>query len=465
MNEHAEIITEPSIGQLDHLKYLTESAGKQNVPYMVFETFLSKINVEMIEKTLSFMVKRHESLRTIFPVIDGEIKQVILPYEEETYKLEQFEIQSEKDFLPTRTMLYQNASQSFSNLDQGPHVKFILIKNADNYFFSFLINHIFCDAWSLRVIEQELFAIYTSYVKGEEPKLPPLKLQLKDYCFRQNAYLHQHKDQLSEFWANKLKGFNQTLRIEDFYRSYSKRNQKALQPEKKIETEQELTAVLNQEKTMVFSSTFVQQNYLKIKTLAQRKHCTVSAIVYASFYALIFLYSKKSRVLLAALVADRGKLENRQLIGCLLGGTYLPMNVTEEISLDELIDQAFPNLLEGIQQVIYCHSFLGITGSVLRTSSDMYTNYIPVDGPLNPQESQKFSKEHRVDEGIYYAINCMVYEYSNGLAVNWRYNTGVFAKELMEDLVKCHETIMDSIIKNDKLTLKEIRAHLQLEEL
>ncbi|WP_367865327.1 condensation domain-containing protein [Pedobacter sp. WC2423] len=466
MDQVSEIIAESSIGQKEYVKYVTKSANEKNKCYMSFEADLSEVNIEIIEKSLAFMVKRHESLRTTFSVINGEIKQVIKSYDKDIFKLNCFELHNEKDFLYTLKDIYEKADSILSNLDQGPLVRFFLLKkNQSDYFFSFLIHHIICDAWSLRLIEQELFEIYTSYLKGEEPKLVPLKFQLKDYCNHQNLHLNENKMQLGNFWINRLKGFKNILKIEDLYKSYAIRHYDLLQAEAagKFNTAEVLTEVLNKEESAMFFSKIVDHNFFGIKELAEQKHYSVSAILYTSFYLLIFIYARKKNILLAALIADRGKQENKYLIGCLLGGTYLPINIQEESIIDDLIEKVFSILLEGVQNVVYSHDFLGINEAELRVNCDMYVNYISSDEPLNIDESQLNSKEHKPDEGIHYAMNCLLNEYSDGVTIRWRYNKSLFAKELIEDMVECHEGIIDCLLKNDNCTLRDIASILKLE--
>ena len=66
MDKNSIIITAPSIGQADQIKYLTESAGPNHIAYMAFEVNLEAANIDMIERTLLYMLKRHESFCELY---------------------------------------------------------------------------------------------------------------------------------------------------------------------------------------------------------------------------------------------------------------------------------------------------------------------------------------------------------------------------------------------------------------
>jgi|GEM_PF-2392370 len=462
MHQSFQIIVESSIAQKEYVKYITQSKS-QNKCYMAMEVNLFNVNVETIEKSLAFFVKRHESLRTIFSVTNEEVNQVILPYDNDLFKLNSIELCSKDEFMNKLKEIYDKSNEILLNLEKGPLVKFYLVKRDQyNFIFIFLIHHIICDAWSMRLIEKELLEIYTSYLKGEEPQLVPLKFQLKDYCIEQNITLNERRNNLGVFWTNKLHGFKKKLDLKNFYRTYAIRHYNLVQEEEvcKYNTIELLTEVLNKDDSAFFLSNIIDSDFIRIDKLAQQKNCSISIILYTSLYILVYIYGRKKEVLLAALIADRGSQENKNLIGCLLGGTYLPIKLREECLIDELIEEVFLLLSEAVQNVIFSHDFIGLEGMELRTSCDIYVNYISDDISLNSDEVQPSKQGHKQDEGIYYAMNCLVNEYKDGMIIKWRYNKSLFAEELIEDIINCHKSIIDFLTNNNQFTLKELASIL-----
>jgi hypothetical protein len=289
-----------------------------------------------------------------------------------------------------------------------------------------------------------------------------LKFQLKDYCYKQNNYFNKHKAQLKAFWVENLKGFDRLIDINFFYKSLEIRNQeKSLTFDKPdFHTARELDEILDREETAVFSTVIVNLTFTEIKALAHSKYLSINAILYTSFYLLIHNYAKKTKILLAALIADRANLDNKDIIGCLLGGTYLPISIEEGYVINHLIEEVYSIISTGVQNVIFSHNSLELDME-LRTSCDMYLNYISLDEPFPHDELEQLKNEHQPEQGIYYALNCVVNEFSNGISIKWKYNKTLFTSLLIEDMVDCHERILNYIILNTSSTVKDLGAFIK----
>jgi cellulose synthase/poly-beta-1,6-N-acetylglucosamine synthase-like glycosyltransferase len=451
----AERIAEPFIGQVEYLKYLAESEGALKNAHVLIELAHRAIDRLALEKAVSFFVRRHESLRTIFPLIDGQIRQVILPADKEFFGIRYVEQgEADHDLADLRKATYEQAGRALSDVRTGPLVKFIAIKErAGRTLFSILIHHVIYDVWSGKIIESELIAFYTAYLEGREPQIAPLPLQLKDYCERQNVYFADNKERIRSFWKNKLRGFDELFEVKSYYRSYGDRYNDPQYIEKavKIDTPKVLLEILDRTDGAALSIRIGNARLSQIRKLAQRNGCSVSAVLYASFYLFIFRYTGKKKILLASLVADRKMPESRGLIGSLLGGCYLPRKLSESFSVDTLLRETFHDLMESVQNIIYSHKLLGIDEQELRMRCELYINYTFSIGQLRSGEQSW--KEHEDSFDVYYPIYAIVREYSNDLSICWRYNTVLYTKELIEDMAACHEEIIDNLTIGEKLLI------------
>jgi hypothetical protein len=69
------------------------------------------------------------------------------------------------------------------------------------------IHHIVADGWSLQILFSELGLCYDACIAGKELKLPPLRIQYKDYAAWINAHLRPDKIQVHRsFWQEQLAG-------------------------------------------------------------------------------------------------------------------------------------------------------------------------------------------------------------------------------------------------------------------
>jgi non-ribosomal peptide synthetase component F len=219
----------------------------------------------------------------------------------------------------------------------------------------------------------------------------------------------------------------------------------------------ELSALLQQQGSAMYTSLIDTTQFIRLKELARASYCSVSAIAYASFYIFFYLYPRKARLLFAILMADRDTREKQSIIGSLLGAIYLPATVSGEKTITALVKETFLQLLEASQHTIYDHETIQLDGRALWLNCDLYLNYMTVNKEM--LATGFYRKDHTEDENIFYALNCMLIEYSDGLCINWRYNTGLFTKELIEDMAHCHESIVQYITSHPNCTVNEIKDH------
>jgi hypothetical protein len=457
MKQLQEITAEPFIGQVEYIKYLMNPPIDAEVPHLTVEAFLSDVDINALEQCVAFFVNRHESLRTVFPLENGEVKQVILPFTKDRYPINYLDLSDEQEeFFAFRNRFYKEQLSTIADLACGPMVRFYVFKLKEGgYVLSVLIHHLISDAWSLKVIRKDLREIYTAFAMGKAPGLPVLTFQLKDYCREQNRRLLDNREYLSTYWKSKAGPFDWILDIESYYRAYARRNNDPAyrQKELKFSSREEFGITLNRKDASTYSVTIGKERMIRVRELAQRNCCSVSTVIYTSFFLLIYAYTGKNKPLLASLMANRTTPQHRGLIGCLLGSIYLTHTMADDLQVDELLKTTFNDIVEGSRNMIFSHELLEMEGEEMRTNCDMYLNYIFMKEPL---DSINNLRVHILEKEICYAIDCMMYEYTNDLSIRWGYNTQLFTPELMEDLVKCHEDILDCITERQNATVKDV---------
>jgi Condensation domain len=458
------IVVDPSIGQIEYWKYLQGAPGGVLPSCNVIEIEVNDPDIEAMEKAVSFFIRRHESVRTIFPAIDGEVKQMVMPDDDERFRVEFFDIST---FRPPYTDIkiehLKRLASVFFNVQTGPLIKFILFKQASDFNFYVLIHHIICDDWSVNIIRTELITFYHSYTKKKVPDIPPLKAQLRDYCSRQNSWLRENREELKRSWKDKLADydtiFNTRLFNEKYFLRHNKRSLLAMSTESI--TIEELRAIYNDPTAILYAFTIPKARYDKIRKLAEVAQCSVAAIVYASLYILLYYYTGKKNLLFAALVADRFVPEHHFLIGCLLGATYFPREISAGLIVRDLIHDVLLDIAENCKNIIPSHDYLELDSIKYQLSCDLYINYIRRN---NETPSSMFSdrKHTEIPGGISYPFNFAIYEYNDGLGFDCKYNKQLFTNGLMEDFLKCYEDILDYMTTNYDKTIEGLLSSLEI---
>jgi amino acid adenylation domain-containing protein len=147
------------------------------------------VDAAALESALTIVAQRHESLRTTFEYLDGELRQIIHP-----------------DPLPLERT--QGEAAVPFDLRKGPLWRIRLVQIGEAaYRLDFTVHHIVWDAFSERVFVSELEHIYRCIRLGIAPDLRPLSIQSADITNWERQYLTSLAlDRQLDYWKRKLGG-------------------------------------------------------------------------------------------------------------------------------------------------------------------------------------------------------------------------------------------------------------------
>ncbi|HYO54320.1 condensation domain-containing protein, partial [Archangium sp.] len=159
-----------------------------------------------LARSLEEMVRRHEVLRTTFPLVDGEWVQRIhatLPVELPVVDLTHLpEASREAEAL-------RQANEALwrpFDMANGPLLRFGLLRRAESAHVLFLgMHHILTDFVSGSVFLDELTVLYGAYREGKPSPLPPVTLQYRDFTLWERQWMQEGGlERLRSYWARKL---------------------------------------------------------------------------------------------------------------------------------------------------------------------------------------------------------------------------------------------------------------------
>ena len=169
----------------------------------------AQLNKEALSYAFDELIKRHESLRTVFKADEsGEIRQFINAPGETGFAIVQHDLRNETDIdLKAQQIAQADIGQPF-NLAEGPLVRAHLIQTGDSsWIFLYNLHHIISDGWSAGIVIMELLQLYNAHLKGAENPLQPLRIQYKDFAAWQQGQLSG--DALKEhqaYWLKQMEG-------------------------------------------------------------------------------------------------------------------------------------------------------------------------------------------------------------------------------------------------------------------
>ena len=177
------------------------------------------LDVGALAAAMRDVVGRHESLRTVFPVVgaepDREPVQRVLDVDEALKSLLFEQVQLSRDAVDPAVA--GAAGHVFDLSADIPVRGWVLSTSADEHMLVLLVHHIASDAWSTGPLIEDLGAAYAARCAGREPEWDELPVQYADYTVWQRDLLGDAADPDSlfarelAFWRGRLAGLPEEL--------------------------------------------------------------------------------------------------------------------------------------------------------------------------------------------------------------------------------------------------------------
>ncbi len=170
-----------------------------------------RLDTAALRAALTDVLDRHEALRTVFPTVDGQPCQQVLP------------VDSVAPALPARPVaageladvLARTAREPFDLVSDIPLRARLFTSAADEHVLLLVTHHIAGDAWSEGLLLRDLSTAYSARRAGGAPQWEPLPLQYADFALWRRATLGRRDDPDSplavqlDHWRNALEGLPQ----------------------------------------------------------------------------------------------------------------------------------------------------------------------------------------------------------------------------------------------------------------
>lgn len=198
--------------RLWYLHQMHPESHAYNVPDLL--VLQGKLDVQCLKQSIKAVIEQHESLRTIFQVVDGEpVQRVLEPWE---INLSQHDVTgsgTDGDSL-VRKIVDDQLKHVF-DLGKGPLLFFVLIQEqTDRHILLSVFHHIIVDGWSIEIFHRDIARIYNQLT---DPGMLGLAKEVVDT----HAYAsHQRRLQYRDFaqWHNKLLASGRRSRQIEFWR-------------------------------------------------------------------------------------------------------------------------------------------------------------------------------------------------------------------------------------------------------
>ncbi|MBE9031360.1 amino acid adenylation domain-containing protein [filamentous cyanobacterium LEGE 11480] len=288
--------------------------------------FQGMLDLQVLEQSLSTILQRHEALRTIFPSQAGEpVQQVLAPWylTPDVIDLQSFPPEHRES---EAIRLAQVEAQKPFDLATGPLIRgMLLLLSESDHILLLLMHHIVFDGWSEGLLLQELRSLYGAIATNQDPILPELPIQYKDFSWWQQKRLKTAllEKQLS-YWQQQLGRHATMLELtpdspRSAARTFRAQSQVLLLPQPLTQT---------------------------LKQLSQREGVTLFMTLLTALQILLNRYTGQEQIAVGVPVAGRNRVETEALIGVFMNTLVLQSDLSGNPTFRAVLGQVRQICLE-----------------------------------------------------------------------------------------------------------------------
>ena len=281
-----------------------------------------RLDADALAAALADVIGRHESLRTLFPAVDGTPQQLVIPVQRADFG---WDVVDATDWQASRLQdAVGTAARYTFDLAAEIPLRARLFRVADDeHVLVAVVHHIAADGLSVGPLVRDLGVAYSTRCAGQAPDWVALPVQYVDYTLWQREQLGELDDRQSRiaaqvaYWEDALAGMPEQLQLP---------------------TDRPYPAVADQRgaRVTVDWPADLQQ---RVRDVA-REHCATSfMVVQAALAVLLSKLSGSSDVAIGFPIAGRRDPALTELVGFFVNTLVLRVDLAGDPTVPELLDQ------------------------------------------------------------------------------------------------------------------------------
>ncbi|NKY31452.1 condensation domain-containing protein, partial [Nocardia gamkensis] len=293
------------------------ASGVNNIPVAV--RLSGRLDVAALRAAVGDLAERHEVLRTVYPDVDGEGFQLVLPVGD---------ARAVPDVLVRRAHESEVAALVAAAVGEGfdvtaaPPVRVRLIELSDTeHVLVCVVHHIAGDGFSMGPLTRDLMSAYVDRMSGGAPQWRALEVQYADYALWQREILGAEDDPESllaaqiGFWRERLAGLPDQLELP------ADRARPAVASHRGATLGFEIDA----------------QVHAGLSRVAAQHNATLFMVVHAALAVLLARLSGSRDIAVGTPVAGRGEAALDDLIGMFVNTLVLRTDIDPGVRFEELL--------------------------------------------------------------------------------------------------------------------------------
>jgi amino acid adenylation domain-containing protein len=398
------------------------------------------LDVPALSLAVEAVVKRHESLRTVFDSVDGNTRQIVLSDVQVTIPVLDLAGIPHDTREPEALRIASEEGKKPFDLTRGPLFRAVLIRlGPDQYLLVLVMHHIITDGWSIAILFRELTRCYQAITNHQDANLPELPLQFTEYAHWQRKYMTgEALARQVEYWKGKLAGAQTILDLPTDHPRPTTHSWHGATEE------------------LILDSALLTE----LKTFAQNEGGTLFMVALAAFQALLRRYTMQDSILVGTPVAGRDELEIENLIGLFVNTVIFRADFADNLTFRDLVRQVRAFALEA-----FAHQDVPFEKLVEELVPQRLVDTTPLFQVMFTFQNipkQIFEipglvmKEVPFETGIAkFDLSVEVFE-NDGLHCRIEYNTDLFDRPTICRMLGHFQNLVTAGVKNPDLFLAEI---------
>lgn len=401
-----------------------------------------ELDIDALGASIEAIQMRHEVLRSVFRVLDGEPVAEIREYADPMGRVDLTHLEAAFRDQEIERWIADFSEQPFL-LDRGPLFKSVLlICPDDQYYLLINMHHIVADGWSLGIISKELEIGYKHHTGASTTGLPELTSKYADYTLWQEELIASGEiDKQLGYWSKKLENLPPLLEIPaDLPRPAVKSYKGATH---RFDLGKELTKA--------------------VKSIAESLKVTPYMVLMSAFGVLLNKYTGKNDLPIGTPVANRRRVDFESLVGFFVNTQVLRLDVDPKESFQSLVKKIRAVALEAYsnQDVSFEHLV-----EVLQPVRNM--GYSPLFQVMLTMQTGKMSApdlpgvtpelfEHQ-NTISKYDLTLLFAEEGDSLACYAEYSTDIFQEWRIKQLGTHFRQILESVRADVNQSVRDIQV-------
>nr|AFG19378.1 bacillomycin D synthetase B [Bacillus amyloliquefaciens] len=391
-------------------------------------TLEGRMDMNRLQSAFQSLIQRHESLRTGFEMVRGELVQVIKPQADfsiERYKAADEEVEE----------LFRNFVRPF-DLSQAPLLRAGLIElEQDRHVFMFDMHHIISDGASMNIFVEELIQLYD----GKE--LTPLRIQYKDYTvWQQQAEQRERIKRQENYWLNV---FHEELPPFELPKDFARPRIRSFEGKRY---------------NFALDETVVQG----IKQMEELTGSTAYMILLSAYNILLAKYSGQEDIVVGTPIAGRMHEDLQHIIGMFVNTLAIRTAPAGEKTFMDYVTETKETMLKAYENQEYPFEELveklGVKRDLSRNplfdTMFVLQNTEQTDIELDSLAVRPYEQTNtaaKFDLQLTFVMN------PHEIQGSFEYCTKLFKQKTIATLSKDYAMILSAIIKDPSIPLKEIQ--------